>query len=72
MGVLTVASWTGPPALGCLRAVDGRHDWQWAPVEPRRRLTAWIRRLGLSCGHCGRAPSDPYAQPAPHEWRNNA
>jgi hypothetical protein len=71
-----MASWNDPPVMGCVVAADRRHDWQWVTAEPRRGLLAWLARQVMRCAACGRAPSDPWAQPNPAEvaegWADRA
>jgi len=51
-----------------MAAADRRHDWQFVTAEPPRRgLLARIARKVMRCAMCGRAPSDPWAQPNPAE-----
>jgi hypothetical protein len=62
-----MATWSDPPVLGCVVGPDRMHDWQFVTAEPRRGLLAWICRKVMRCAACGRAPSDPWAQPTPAE-----
>lgn len=66
-----MVAWNDPPRLGCLSYNTGEHDWQWVAADQANTHKWGLRirfgrRMMMRCARCGRAPSDPWAQPTPH------